>query len=142
MADEISDQTLASSFHTLLEWVLAQHAQLQGHLLVDLTQIKADLASIKAQGILIMENFQAVITKVDTATNLIRDGLTAVEAKLDALKAQIADMGLTGEQEKTILAGLEGATAGLEVEAARAASLGANPADPVPAAALKASPKR
>jgi hypothetical protein len=60
----------------------------------------------------------ALVTRLDAATN-------AVAATLQSLRDQIADGGLTKEQEAAAVASLDGAIARLE-------ALGANPENPVP----------
>ena len=64
------------------------------------------------------QDVQALVARLDTATN-------SVAATLQTLRDQIADGGLTKEQEAAAIANLDGAIARLE-------ALGADPNNPVP----------
>lgn len=84
----------------------------------ELLKILKELKILNLQIMAKQEQFDAVLTRIDAATNKIAD-------QLRALKDQIANQGLPGDVEDAVLARLE--TAATQLEA-----VGASPENPVP----------
>lgn len=112
----------------LLEFVLC-------HLAKELAEIRSALEGLRTQGEKIMatqQEFTAVIAKINDATNRMATALNGVETKLQALKDQVDNMGLTQEQESTILSGLDSAATVIHAQADKATAIASNPDQPVP----------
>ena len=74
------------------------------------------------------EEMQASINATNTALDNVQTEMTAQKAEIDALKEQVAGMGLTAEQEAVIAEGLAGIRT--HAEAISTVDEGAEPIDP------------
>lgn len=78
------------------------------------------------------EQINAALSRLNVATNSIGAGLTAVGAKIEELRTQISNAGLSAEAEAAALATLDSIGANLEASAASLNAMAQDPANPVP----------
>lgn len=78
------------------------------------------------------DQFTQTLNKINEATNRIEQALDQTAVKIQQLKDQISNMGLSAEQETTLLTSLESVSTVITAQADKAGQIASDPNNPVP----------
>ena len=100
--------------------------------LLKITKLLTQIQSNQGDFMATIEQLTAALGRVEAATTEGATAVTAIGARISSLEEAIKNMGLSAEQEATLLAQLEGVAGGTESLAAALTAMGKTPEQPVP----------